>query len=357
VSQLVRLSDIAAKIGVSTVTVSKALNGKPGVGSEMRGKIRLLARDMGYEKHIPVKPRKSARTTGNIGILVPARFLILGNDSFYWGLYRAVLSYLNERNYFGIMEVTRDEEEKQLVMPRILRENKTDGIILMGQFGENYINELGKNNIPLVFLDSYNGKSGKSSVISDGYYGMYAVVSYLIGMGHRDICFVGKVGATSSISDRFFGYCRAMAEYGFPVTDDMVISDRNELGEMDIALPEIMPTAFACNCDLAAYELISKLNEKNILVPDDVSVAGFDDFISFKGLAPHLKITTYFADTDAMARVSVEELITKIEDPKYSPTLKIITGTLIIRDSVKTPSNSLYQSQSQSQSYRRAAAY
>jgi len=334
-SHIVRMSDIAEKIGVSTVTVSKALSGKAGVGSEMREKIQALASDMGYAKHIPLKPSKSLHKTGNIGIIIPARFLLLENDSFYWGLYRAVLGFLDERNYYGILEVLKDDDERDLNLPRMLAERKTDGLILMGQQSANYVNELARSNVPLIFLDSYNGRMDRTSIISDGYYGMYTTVSYLIEMGHRNIYFVGTVGATSSISDRFFGYCRAMAEYGIPVMDDMVLPDRDDEGRIVINIPEKLPTAFACNCDLAAHELIDRLNENGLLVPGDVSVVGFDDFVKRPNKAAHRGVTTYFADIEAMAGACVDEMIQRIENPTRPPALRIITGRLVVKDSVK----------------------
>lgn len=329
----VRMADIAARMGVSTVTVSKALADKEGVSEEIRTKIKMLAGEMGYRPSIPVK--KVPKTTGNVGILIPAEF-VDKHDSFYWDLYKRVITRLTGSGYYGILEMLQHEEESRLVQPRVLQDSKIDGLILLGQAERSYREMLRSNGkIPVMFLDSYDAASGRDSVISDGYYGMYVVTSYLISLGHKKIYFVGSLNVTSSISDRYFGYCRAMLEHGIAVTPDMVIPDRSAEGLLDIRLPEKLPTAFACNCDVVACDVINRLQNLGLRVPEDISIAGFDDYV-YPGLVP-TALTTYAVDKDGMARTCVDSLLRKIHNPHYSPNLKIVSGHLVIRDSAKKP--------------------
>ena len=136
------------------------------------------------------------------------------------------------------------------------------------------------------------------AIVSDGYYGMYTLTNYLLERGHRDICFVGTVKATSSICDRFFGYARAMYEQGIVVTQDNIINDRaTGMSEISIELPEHIATAYACNCDSTAYQLINVLKDKGYQIPEDVSVVGFDNYLVSEIASP--KITTYEVDINA----------------------------------------------------------
>lgn len=327
----VRMTDIAARMGVSTVTVSKALAGKEGVSEEIRAKIKILANEMGY--HSGFSTKKTPKSTGNIGILIPTEFVDKSN-SFYWDMYERVVSRLSTSGYYGILEMVRREDECRLTEPRVMQDSKIDGLILIGQ-AENAYREVLRTNdkIPVMFLDSYNAISGNDSVISDGYYGMYTVTSYLIALGHKDIRFVGSINSTSSISDRYFGFCRAMSEHGFTVNFDMIIPDRNAEGSLDVMLPEKLPTAFACNCDVVACDVMNKLKDIGYHVPDDISIAGFDDYV-FPGLVS-TTITTYAVDMDGMARACVDRLLRKIHNPHYVPNLKIVSGHLVIRDSAR----------------------
>lgn len=329
----VRMADIAKMVGVSTVTVSKALADKDGVSDEIRVKIKETAQEMGYRQTVPSRKDRTGKT-GNIGILIPSCFLRDNSNSFYWGMYKKVISRLSLDHYYGILELLSEEAEQNSLLPRMLKDNKIDGLIVIGQVNSAYRKTLLQEMlVPTMFLDTYDSGDAGFSVISDGYYGMYAVTSYLLSMGHRKIYFVGTVNSTSSISDRYFGYCRAMAEYGVPVTQEMVLPDRDEHRDISVTLPPELPTAFACNCDITAYEVIDQLKARGLRVPEDISVAGFDNYSIPRISMP--EITTYAVDIAGMARACVDVLLHQIYHKNSVSGMKIISGHLIIRGSVK----------------------
>jgi LacI family transcriptional regulator len=114
----VKMADIAQKLNVSNVTVSKALADKDGVGDELRAKIKQLANEMGYSYNSVAKSLKDGRTY-NIGIVVPDRFL--GKTmSFYWVLYQNISKELLKRNYYGIFEILKPEDEDNLILPKTI---------------------------------------------------------------------------------------------------------------------------------------------------------------------------------------------------------------------------------------------
>ncbi|MDR1948834.1 MAG: LacI family DNA-binding transcriptional regulator [Spirochaetaceae bacterium] len=330
----VNLADIALRLGVSTVTVSKALAGKKGMSAALREKIKETASELGYK---PVKRSTPVSGTGNIGILVAGRFLHT-NNSFYWQLYQRLLSCLLNSKYFGILETIPVEDELSCTLPRLLRDKEIDGLIIIGQLNRGYRRFISAaiGAMPLVFLDSNEVDAEDSYIISDGYYGMYAVTRHLINMGHTDNCFVGAIDETSSILDRYYGYCRAMHEYKLPILP--AIPDRDENGytdEASIKLPESLPSAFVCNCDVTAYYLMGILKKRGIEVPRDISIAGFDDYMlpgSF-----FMPITTYAVDMDKMASACAARIIQKILNPGSDCDTRsvIVSGRLVIRDSVR----------------------
>lgn len=327
----VRMADIAARIGVSTVTVSKALAGKDGVSDEIREKIKALAKEMGYRS--AGYGTRAVKKTGNIGILIPTHFIEKGR-SFYWKLYESMVRKLAENGYYGILEIVQHEEEQGLAEPHTLQDRKIDGIVLIGPVESAYRDMLRKvPDIPVLFLDSYDVFNANDGIISDGYHGMCTVTKHLIELGHRDICFVGSLNVTSSINDRYSGYCRAMLEYGVSVTPRMVLPDRTPEGDVRIELPEAfaqaMPTAFVCNCDTTACLLVHTLRERGLRVPEDVSVAGFDDYV-YPGFED-ISLTTYAVDTDAMVQACVGRLMKKIANPRSALELETIPGHLIVR--------------------------
>ena len=174
----VRLSDIAEKLNVSTVTVSKALSDKEGVGEELRKQIKELAAQMGYK----IKKNSGAgnkNITGNIGILIPSRFFSQ-NLSFYWYLFNHLSTELLHRNYYSIMELLTDDDEESLILPRILNDKKVDGISILGQISNKYIETISSQYSNFILLDFYTNDMNIDCVSNDDFYCSYILTSYVI---------------------------------------------------------------------------------------------------------------------------------------------------------------------------------
>ncbi len=336
-AKAVKLADIAEKMGVSTVTVSKALSGQKGVSEEMREKIRALADEMGYVKTVP-SDKDTDRKSYTIGVLVADRY-VDENDSFYWQLYQQTSQRASQKNCFTMLEVVSREEEQAGQLPKMIEEHKVDGVIVMGTFRIEYIRNLKPRiRIPMVFLDTIGCDGDCDSVVSNNMMGGYQMTSYLFSLGHERIGFVGTRLATSSIDDRYFGYLKAAMEHGMKVREDWLIDDRDrETGSYDYALypalppKEDMPSAFFCNNDVTAYMLIQKLREHGYRVPEDISVVGFDNFQS--GFLNQIGMTTYAINTREMTQRIVHIMRHKIENPDYSTGVYMIAGKFIERES------------------------
>lgn len=335
-AKAVKLSDIAERVGVSTVTVSKALSGQKGVSEEVREKIRSIAEELGYQQ--PSAARKSQnRKSYNIGILISERFLVK-YESFYWQMYQAVATRATTKECFTMLEVIGAAEEENSKMPKLVQERKVDGIIVIGKMMDAYLQHLNTEaGIPVIYLDYYNGREASDSVISNSYYGTYELTYYLYRMGHRKIAYVGTLLATESITDRYFGYQKALLELELEQKKEWVLDDRHiETGEIDtvnmLQIPKDMPTAFVCNCDLTASFLIKKLKDNGYRVPEDISVVGFDNYL-YPGLSD-IQITTYEVDLGEMAKKTVYNMINKISNENYKPGVHIVEGHLVLKESV-----------------------
>ena len=328
----VTLADIAARVGVSNVAVSKALSGKPGVSEELRERIKEVAARMGYVSSTSTK--SSANETGNIGVIIPES--TYGDAvTFYGRLYEKVVRALYENNYYGILELLTKENEEAANLPKVMLDGKVDGLIFVGQLAENYIKRMvQQTELPVFFLDTYMPFVELDTVISDGYYGTYQLTNYLLEQGHRNIAFVGNVDATSSIADRYWGYRRSLRENQIEFKAEWEISDRDENGKSfdKILFDPKGIEAYVCNNDYAAHILIRNLEETGYRVPEDVSVVGFDNFLP-TGMDEH-RITTYEVDMERMAGVCVKSLIKKIKHKKYGGGFLIVTGKLINKQTV-----------------------
>ena len=323
----VTMRDLGKMLGVSAVTISKALAGKGGVSEEMRARIIALAKEVGY-----VNPNQGSAPNASldVGILVPEHFF--SNDTFYAMFYKQLLQALGEAGHFGMLELITADMQRTGSMPNLLRADKVDALILLGQPEERYTALLASQTLPVIGLDFCYAAIPMDTVVGDNAHGAAQMTRCLIERGHRELGFVGNVKATSSIMERYLGFTAEMLRHDLPIHPEWVLPDRDEHNVLiPIALPGKMPTAFICNCDLTARALITQLEKQGLRVPQDVSVVGYDDFNNMPGSLP---LTTFRVDTDAMCRMAVQLTASRCAGDTKPRCRIVVGGEAVYRDSV-----------------------
>ncbi|MGL4344205.1 MAG: LacI family DNA-binding transcriptional regulator [Cellulosilyticaceae bacterium] len=328
----VTLDHIVEKSGLSKVTISKALNNKDGVSEEVKAKVREVADEVGY-KFIA---QKSSDKSKHIGIVLKQNYISdAGKSTFYLKFYQELAVKLNQGGYICNLFSVTDEEEERGLLPPMFLEVPLNGIISIGNMNKEYVRLLNGLNIPIVYLDCYYNGPEVDCIATDHYNSTYNITQYLIKSGHKELGFVG-VRKKPAIQDRLLGYCRALLEEGVPILAENMIPDRDyDNKEIPFELPEKMPTAFVCNGDDLAYKLIEHLKEKGYLVPEDVSVVGFDNDIYAELSTP--QITTVAVDRNTMTDKAIEILLAKIKGTQQNSKHQkvVIPGDIIYRESVR----------------------
>ena len=336
-SKNVTMRDIAKEMGVSAVTVSKALNNKEGVGIELRTAIRKKAEELGYRYTLSNRPLGET-TNRTVGVLVDALYVDPDKTKyaspFYLRMYQNVVIALAEYGCSAILEVITDEMIERGTLPKVVSNHKVDSIIVMGSIRSNYPRLIGNIELPVVYLDFYDENRDIPSVITDNAFGTYMLTQYLIEKGHRKLAYVGSIDATPSILDRYLGYCRALLKNHIALREEYLIPDRGEEGIFtELELPtEDMPTAFVCNCDDIGYVLIEKLKKDGYRVPEDISVVGFDNYTFSNFSSPRL--TTVEVDVVEMAERAVELLADMMRGENRNGSRIMVGVKLVICDSV-----------------------
>lgn len=325
----VRMADIAERLDISIVSVSKGLAGKDGVSEEMRGRIFAVAKELGYT--LPTNKTEKREISGNVGILVADHFI--SENAFYPAMYRQVVVHLAENGYSAMMEIVTAEAERQNLTPSMVQAKKVDGIIFLGEMSREYIHSVNKSGLPFILMDFYDDDLGMDCVLGDNLSGSFRLTNTVLESGKKRIAFVGSAQATSSIMDRCLGYIKALLLAGIPIRQDWLLEDRDERGLLiDIQLPEDMPDAFVCNCDEVAYNLIKLLKSKGYRIPEDIAVTGYDDHQFAQISNPPL--TTYRVDMENMGRAAASQLIRKIRGKSLPKGNTVVSGMLIRRESV-----------------------
>ena len=323
------MQDIADELGISKVTVSKALNGKDGVGEELKQKIFQSAQEHGY-----ILPDYGQRRAKKVGIVMSDRFNSGDAGKFYMGMYEKIIAELRKVMCASMM-ITPTRESLQSDLDMLERKGTVDGLILLGILDRKVRDAVDAIPLPKVYVDVYDVTHKSDSVVTENIYSAYELTDYLIQKGHKDIGFVGTVGGTTSITDRYLGFMRGILETGRAPNQEWVIPDRNEDGAaIELMLPERLPTAFVCNCDETAFRLVKTLKAKGIRVPEDISVVGFDDDIYAELCEPAL--TTVAVNIEEIGKVAAKRMMRYMERTRRRPgEVFRILGKIIYRDSVK----------------------
>ena len=295
------MQDIADRLGISKVSVSKALNRKPGISEALRGKVFAAAREMGYEQ----MPSEQADRFA----FVVSKHFFLETDAFYSEMYYHFNRMCIEKGISTALIIVGNADMEQCRLPVQLQAEEYSGVAIAGQMPDSFVRMLEKPGRPLVLMDFDSRDVSACALLTENYRWGALVTQRLLDEGHRAIGFVGQPGATTSITDRYLGYRRTLLLARLPFREDWVlVNNDNDTGlyTSDIALPRDMPTAFVCHCDMAAYYLLGTLRQNGIECPRDVSVISFDNTRLAETCRPAL--TSVNIDTMAFARKALELL-------------------------------------------------
>jgi LacI family transcriptional regulator len=324
------MQTIADYLNISKVTVYKALNNQQYVSGELKEKILQTAEELGYYK----VSGKNAALNNILAFVVPKRFF-LENEGFYTSIFYYLNNFCHNDGLTLILYVINSSDESSCTLPATLNSTSCDGIFIVGEMTDEYIHSIGGLRLPILLIDFYKPSFDYDCIIADNFFNGFTVTNYLIEKGHIEIGFVGNPSQTSSISDRFYGYQKALASHGLHYNPDWHLVNNNlttGVYTLDTPLPAKLPTAFVCHCDRAAYFLIQRINMEGLKVPTDISVVSFDNTTLAENSNPPL--TTVDISTKIIARNSYNQLRNRIKDNSLSKQRIYIPCNIIVRSSV-----------------------
>ncbi len=331
----VTMQDIADKLGVTKVSVSKAINNQPGISDKLREQILKTSKALGY-----IKTKHTSESANyNLALVCPKRFF-LDDESFYTTIYYYINKRCTEKGFPVSCFVINEAEEVSGKLPAQLLTGHFDGIFISGELQLHFLEQLEKIDAAKIAIDFYRPELKIDSIVVDNFLTGLEVTNYLIQKGHKKIGFVGDIHGTSSICDRYFGYLKALSLNHLPIRQDWHIynSDRlTGLYSSDFPLPDQLPTAFVCHCDKAALVLMQKLSTRGISVPQQVSILSFDNTNVCELLVPRL--TSVDINRKQIAYSSIDKMLYRINHPDAAPQKIYLGSHLIERDSVSVPPN------------------
>ena len=322
----VTIAQIAEIMDVSPITVSRALSDRPGVSDELRQRIKDKARELGYKK-------VRSNAVKSILLLIRRKFVV--DNSNFSLIVQSLEHYIREAGMGFTMEFVEKEKQENHIVPCALHSNQRfDGVILLGQFLDDYAAAVQKQIPNMVILNGTSHRVDADFVYFDFNRAGYYAAQYLIEKGHRQIGFVGVEGRFNNCL-RYMGYRRALEQAGIEVDERYVISKNAGLERIIQGMMEgdQLPTAFICNSDRTAIHLIKILHEGGTAIPQQVSVIGNGNTEMSSLTIPSL--TTFDLNLDYACYVTVNTLARRIEQPETPEMSIFITPDFVERKSVQ----------------------
>lgn len=328
----ITLSDIAKKLNVSTVTISKALRGHPDISPKTTKLVRAMAEKLGYSPNFMAR-NLSARRSNTIGVVVPKIA-----HHFFSSIIEHIYNYAFEHNYEIILTVSQESEVREKKHIQTLLSMRVEGIIIsIAQETNNYeiFDTVKSRGVPLVFMDRTPDIAEVNKVTVDDRSGAFNAIDYAIKLGYRNI---GHFSGNTNINigrDRLLGFKQAMHSNGIEVNPDWVLE--GGFGEksgydlfMKLYKEKNLPDLIFAVTYPVALGIYMAANEVKMKIPDDIDVICFGNAQVQNFLSPPLSCVNQ--PTDEIAIKSLQVLIENIENKEtFEPKQLIIDTDLILR--------------------------
>jgi DNA-binding LacI/PurR family transcriptional regulator len=328
-----QMSDIARLAGVSTATVSRALNKSTLVNDETRERIEQLARSLNYSINVGAKNFRLGHNR-TIAVVVPYDAATRQHltDPFFLSMVGSLADALTDRGYD--MLLSRIDAEQLDSAARLYESGRAIGVIIIGQWRHHdQLNELAARRIPIVVWGAQLPSQLYCTVGGDNVAGGYLATKHLVGLGRKRIAFFGDT-QLPEVAQRYRGYKQALDENRLVIDNALVMPVAFTADSARWAVQDLMKhgtdfdAIFACS-DLLAMTAIGALREEGKRVPEDISVVGYDDI----ELAAHFHppLSTVRQPMEAAGRALVDAVLSLVEGenprPKLLPTELIVRST------------------------------
>jgi len=328
------LHDVAKRAGVSTMTVSRVVNGSPLVSPEMRARVEAVLAETGYMPNMLARGLRSKRTD-TIALLLPDM-----TNPFFTTLAHGVETAARERSVTMILANSDEDEDDEIRLIRVLLQRQVDGLLVVpAGAGTAAIKLCRSQGVQVVHMDRQPERPDVDVVRADSEAGSLELGRLLVGLGHRHLAILTGPSSTPTAVDRVTGFRRAIVdEAGLPEPATLygtytIDSGHSSTIEAMRATPR--PSALFAANNFIAIGALHALEELGLRVPEDVAVVGFDDLPEAMVTFPFLTVVAQPAFE--IGRQGVTLLLDRLADPSRAPQEVILPTRLVVRQSSGGP--------------------
>ncbi|GAA3902292.1 LacI family DNA-binding transcriptional regulator [Streptomyces lannensis] len=334
----VTIVDVARHAQVSTTTVSKVLRNAYGTSPQMRAKVRQAIADLGYRPYAAARGMRGQTYT--IGVMLPDI-----RNPFFPEIVDGLTDILWETDYQVLMAPGRNGEKAEARVTEAMIDRGMDGVVLVAPISSRTHLEHVAGIVPTVVVGRHGHSAVYDTVSDDDLTGAALVVDHLADLGHRRIAHIEHSEtdprriAEMPNAIRAEGYRQAMRARGLEDEIDIVSTTYTQqggyLGAQQLLARPDRPTAIFAGADIVATGVLQAVSEAGLAVPDDISIAGYDN-TSFAALGP-ISLTSVDQAGRHIGANAAKLLLERIAD-RTRPTAQVkLSPTLVARRTTAPP--------------------
>ncbi|WP_235008293.1 LacI family DNA-binding transcriptional regulator [Microbacterium timonense] len=332
---------MAATVGVSRATVSKALNGRGDISDETRERVLAAVAELGYRPTTGLTQGEGRRALAVVFDIPASPYIV--------GVLQGVLAAATEAGVDLLTRLAPDRSSRtqRAVAREWVAAQQAAGVV--GIIGLTVsrpgaiLQAAGNANLPFVMVDPVDAQDGHMvSVGSSNWAGARTGAEYLLELGHRRIAWVGGPEASDAARDRLYGYQAALDAAGVAIDPDLIRSGQFAIENgaehaRDLLMSADPPTAIMAGDDEIAVGVLATAHELGIRVPEELSVMGFDDTPQAAWTTPPL--TTVHQHLEGMGAMAVQTALSMAEGHPPSSRHVELATSLMVRDSTAPASS------------------
>ncbi|HEV2206505.1 MAG TPA: LacI family DNA-binding transcriptional regulator [Candidatus Acidoferrales bacterium] len=327
------IHEVAKRAKVSIATVSRTINGVPTVAPQLSRRVWKVIEELGYY------PNTQARS------LVSGRSRIFGlivseiTNPFFPEIVQEFEDVAVQHNYEVLLTSTVHDSKRMALSVRRMIERRVDGVAIV-TFGmeEALLENLKSRNVPLVFIDVGPSLPRISNIRIDYVHGIRQAVQHLAALRHRQIAFISGPLTLRSAVARQRAFQQVMNEIGLAIAPEYLVESNHTMDGGIAAMKKLLslasrPTAVVCSNDMTAIGAMRESYDQGVVVPNDLSIIGFDD-IRFAQFATPPLTTVRMSQTE-IARLAFNALLAEVQRKTPSPAgvEYTLTTSLVLRKS------------------------
>jgi LacI family transcriptional regulator len=326
------MNDVAQAAGVSLKTVSRVVNGEPGVGAATAERVSDAIANLGFRRNDLARSLRQARASATLGLIIED----LANP-FYSTIARAVEEVARRRGYVVITGSSEESGERERELMATLLSRRVDGLLLVPAARDHsYLRAELAMGVRVVFLDRPPGGLEADAVLLDNAGGARAGVQHLLAQGHRRIGLIGDPPELYTLAERVKGYRAALAARGVEFDETLLRLGAHDVAQAEMSarallqLPDPPTAIFAANnrVSVGALRALKAVGAR-------VALVGFDDF-ELADMLP-VPVTVVRHDPADLGRRAAELLFARLDGDGGAPQTVILQTELVVRGSGEVP--------------------